>query len=135
MSDNVTANRLTSICTGEQSARTRIRLDLVGHEDSDVEFFCHVLEPIEMQAELLLALIQFSTTEVVNTEESADAVNDKQAVLASCEILVELGEKVMLVFAILRTSDSDVLNSRIAVDSKSFSNLQNALWTESAFSI
>jgi hypothetical protein len=42
MSKNVPADRFTTICTGKQSARTWITLNLVGQENGDIEL-CDVL--------------------------------------------------------------------------------------------
>ena len=38
MSQDVPANRLSTVSTSEKSASTRVTLDLVSHKDSDVEF-------------------------------------------------------------------------------------------------
>lgn len=64
------------LTSSEQSTRARIRLDLVGHEDGDVELFCHMSNPVQVQAETLLTRIEFTTPHVVDTEKCTDAVDD-----------------------------------------------------------
>ena len=131
----MTANRLPPVGARKESTRTRIRLDLVGHEDDDVELLGHMLDPVEMETELLLTLVQLSTPEVVYTEESTNAIDDEETVPAGGEVLVQLSEQIMLVLTVVRTSCGDVLDGRLSFYAESFCDLNDSLWTEGALCV
>jgi hypothetical protein len=71
MSDNVAADGFTSVSAGKQCRSSWVGLDLVGDEDGDVELLGHVLQTSKMDAQLGLAILQFSTADVVDAEEGA----------------------------------------------------------------
>ena len=82
MSKHVAADGFASVGTREQSAGTRIGLNLIDDQDSDVELLCHLAELAEVLAQLALAFVQFSTAMVVVAEVCHDAVDDEKAVLS-----------------------------------------------------
>lgn len=59
--------------------------------------------------ELLLALIQLSTADIVHTEESHDAVNNEKTVLVADEVFGDFVEELHLVFGVDGTGVGDVL--------------------------
>jgi hypothetical protein len=67
--------------------------------------------------ELLLALIEFTTTRVVDTEERHDAVDDEKAVLVPDKELCDLVQQLHLMLRVDSTSISDVvLGYNMSVD-------------------
>ena len=68
MSNDMATDGLPTICSSKQRTSAGIRLDLVGHEDGDVELLRHMLDTTEMHTQFLLALIQLAAAEIVNTE-------------------------------------------------------------------
>jgi hypothetical protein len=127
MSKNVAADWLSTIRTGEQSTRSRIALDLIGHEYSDVEFcvrvskdtrrstFHHTLSNMcqlgEKLIELLLALIELPTTGVIDTKESHDAVDDEKSIFITNEELGDLVQKLHLMFRVDSAGICDIVLS------------------------
>lgn len=116
MSKHVAADGFASVGTREQSAGTRIGLNLVDDQDSDVELLCHLTELAEVLAQLALTFIQLSTAMVVVAEVCHDAVDDEKTVLPGREWLGQTTELVVLVFAILRTDVEDVLIGGLVVN-------------------
>lgn len=112
----VPTDRFAAICAREQRAGTRIRLDLIDDQDRQVELLSHLGKLAEVMSELLLALVELTTTVVVDAEVGHDAVDDEEAVLSSSKGLGEIAELVMLVFAILCADVEDVLVRRCWVD-------------------
>jgi hypothetical protein len=129
VSKNVTTHRLSAVCTGEESAGSRVTLDLIGHEHRDIEL-CDILSVVmcdevyqclptfsnmgklgEKLIELLLSLVQLATTHKVNTEECHDAVDDQKTVLIANEELGDLVQQLQLMFRIDSASISDVVLS------------------------
>ena len=132
MGQDVAADRLATVCTCEESAGSGIALHLVRHKDSDIEFwkcvsvhsaprlieenpvgltFGNVRQFRQKLIELLLTLIELTATDVVDTEQGHDAVDDEETVLVVHEILGNLVEKLHLMLRIDRTSISDVFES------------------------
>ena len=79
--------------------------------------------------------MQLSTADVVDAEEGADGIDDEQPVLARCKVLAQLGEKLLLQLAVLRTGDGDVLDSSLSVDTEAICDLDDSLRAERAFCI
>lgn len=77
----MSTNRLASVGTGKQGAGTRIRLDLIDDQDSDVELFGHLAEFTEVLAEFSLTFVQLAAAVEVVAEVRHDAVDDEKAVL------------------------------------------------------
>ena len=116
MSEHVTTDGLASVGTREQSAGTRIGLNLIDDEDSDVELLCHLAKLAEMLTQLALAFIQLSTAMVVVAEVCHDAVNDEKTVLPGREWLSQTTELIVLVLAILRADIEDILVGGLVVN-------------------
>ena len=114
--ENVASDRLAAISTSEERTRARIRLDLIGHEDGNVELFCELGKLAKVLSKLLLTLAELSTAGVVTAEEVENAVNDEQAIVASCEVLGHAAEDLVLVLAVLGTVNDDVLDGLLWVD-------------------
>ena len=68
MRENVTADGLAAIRSGEQSAGARVTLHLVRQEDGNVELFCHFCQHVQVNVELLLALAELAATMIVDAE-------------------------------------------------------------------
>jgi hypothetical protein len=128
MSKDVTANRFATICAGEESTRTWIALHLVGQENSDIEFwdtsmrrgdigpyirhtFSDMRQLRKKLVELLLALVQFTTASVVDSEQGHDAVNDEKSVFVTNEELGDLVQELHLVLGVDSPSVGDVVLS------------------------
>jgi len=116
MSKHVTADGFASVGTCEKSTGTRVGLDLIDDQDSDVELLCHLAEFAEVLAQLALTLIQLSAAVVVVAEVCHDAVDDEKTVLSGREWLGQTTELIVLVFAVLRTDVEDVLVGGLVVD-------------------
>lgn len=116
MSEHVTTDGLASVGTREESAGTRVGLNLIDDQDSDVELLCHLAELAEVLAQLALAFIQLSTAMVVVAEVCHDAVNDEKTVLPGREWLSQTTELIVLVFAVLRSDVEDVLVGGLVVN-------------------
>ena len=116
MSKYVTADGFASVGTCEKSTGTRVGLNLIDDQDSDVEFLGHLTELAEMLAQLALTFIQLSTAVVVVAEVSHDAVDDKKTVLSGREWLGQTTELIVLVFAVLRSDVEDVLVGGLVVN-------------------
>ena len=116
MSKHVAADGFASVGTCEQSAGTRIGLNLVDDQDSDVELLCHLAELSEMLTQLALAFIQLSTAMVVVAEVCHDAVDDEKTVLPGREWLGQTTELIVLVFAVLRSDVEDVLVGSLVIN-------------------
>jgi hypothetical protein len=65
----------------------------------------------EELVELLLALIELTTADVVNTEQSHDAVDDEETVLVADEVFGDLVEELHLMLRVGSASVGDVLLS------------------------
>jgi hypothetical protein len=123
--EDVTTDGLAAICTSEESACSGIALDLVGQEHGDVELcitlvvpyveriswhtFSDVRQLREKLVELLLTLVELTTTGVVDTEESHDAVDDEEAILVADEELCDFVQELHLVLRVDSTSVGDVV--------------------------
>lgn len=127
VSEDVTANRLATIRSSKEGAGSRVTLDLVRHKDSDVELCQGLVRPRrklniestfgdmrqlgEELVELLLALIQLTTTSVVNAEECHDAVDDKKAILVTDKEFGDLVQELHLVLRVDSTRIGDIVLS------------------------
>jgi hypothetical protein len=131
----MSTNGLPAIRTSEQCAGTRVALDLVGHEDDEIELLSQGCQTAKMAAELRLAICEFATALIVGPEQGADGVHDEQAEATSRELLRELGEQVMLVLAVLGTGLDDVLVGNLWVDAEALRDLDDALRTECALGV
>lgn len=121
----MTADWLATVCSLEYCTRSWVTLDLVGHKDGDVEFYEAVSENDrrnclantfsdrrqlrEKLVKLLLTLIQFATTGVVDTKECHDAVDDEKAVLVADEELGDPVQQLHLMFRIDSTGIGDIV--------------------------
>ena len=98
----MSTNRLPAICASEESVRTWIGLDLIClrkilrynderplgltyHEDTEVEFLCHMGQLREELVQFLLTFCQLSSSTVVNTEAVHYAIDDEEAVFVASE--------------------------------------------------
>lgn len=131
----MTTNRLPTIGTSEECARSRIALNLVGHEDSNVELLSDVVESGQELSKLLLSLRKLSSSSVVNSEACHDAVDDQESEVTRHELLRQFFEKIQLMFAIIATSVRDVLERRLGVETKALCDLRDTLRSERAFSV
>ncbi|KAF2770240.1 hypothetical protein EJ03DRAFT_77363 [Teratosphaeria nubilosa] len=135
MSQDMTTDRLSAVCTGEKRTGTWITLDLICHEDRQVELFGHGSKAAEMHIELLLSFTELATSGVIDTEERHDGVDDEEAEVASGKLLSELGQELVLMLAVLGTCSTDVLVRSLRVQAKAFSDLDNALRTEGSLGV
>ena len=131
----MSSDGLAAVGTCEQRACSGIRLHLIRQEDGEVELLRHLLELAQVEIETLLSLAEFSTTEVVDTEECTDAVDDEQTELTTRELFAERSEEIGLMFAVPGTSDGDVLHSRVRVGTEALRDLDDALWTEGSLGV
>lgn len=115
MSQDVTTNRLPAISASKECTRSRITLNLVSHEDSNVELLSDVVEPCEKLSKLLLPLRKLASSSVVDSETCHDTVDDQESEIAGDELLRQLLEKVQLVLAVVTTSICDVLERGVGV--------------------
>lgn len=116
MSEYVTTDGLASVGTCKESAGTRVGLNLIDDQDSDVELLCHLAELAEVLAQLALTFVQLSTAMVVVAEVCHDAVDDEETILPGREWLGQTTELIVLVFAVLRTDVEDVLIGGLVVN-------------------
>jgi hypothetical protein len=65
----------------------------------------------EELVELLLAFIELTTANIVDAEQSHDAVDDEETVLVADKVLGDLVEKLHLMFRVGGASVGDVLLS------------------------
>lgn len=79
--------------------------------DGITHTFSHVRQLREELIKLLLTLVELATTGVVDTKESHNAVNNKEAILIADEILCDLIEELHLVLRVHSTSIGDVVLS------------------------
>lgn len=93
-------------------------VDVLGHEDADVEFLCEVGQLAKVDVEFLLALVQFSTALIVAAEEVENAVDDQQPILPSDKQLSQSTERFLLIFAVVRAMNDDIFVRRFWVDWK-----------------
>lgn len=152
MSKYVTADGFASVGTCEKSTGTRVGLNLIDDQDSDVELLCHLTELTEVLAQLALAFVQLSTAMVVVAEVRHDAVDDEKAVLSGREWLGQTTELIVLVFAVLRANVEDVLVgglvvncalsacytvswARLILTAKAFGDLLDTIGTPRSFSV
>lgn len=126
---------LAAIRARKQRARTGVGLHLIGHEDGEIELLGRLRQLAEVDIELLLALAQLTAAGVVDAEESADAVDDEQAVLARGELLGDLQESVVLVLAVLGADVGDVLVGGFWVDAEALCYLDDAFRAEGALGV
>lgn len=128
-------NRLPTISTSKECARSRITLNLVGHEDSNVELLSDVVESCQELSKLLLSLGKLSSSGIVNSEACHDTVDDQESEVTRNELLRQLFEKIQLMFTVIATSVRDVLERRLGVETKAFCDLSDTLRAERAFSV
>lgn len=116
MSKHVTTDGFTSVGACKESTGTRVGLNLIDDQDSDVELLGHLAELAEMLAKLALALIQLSTAVIVVAKVCHDAVDNKKTVLPARKRLGKTTELIMLIFAVLRTNVKNVFVGSLVVD-------------------
>jgi len=109
MCKHVATDRFAPVRTSEERTGSRIRLDLVDDDDSDVELFRHLCELAEVLAELSLALVQLASAMVIVAEVCHDAVNYEEAELSRSERLCQTAQVFVLVLTVLRAGVKDVL--------------------------
>lgn len=135
MSQDVTTNRFSAISASEECTRSRITLNLVGHEDSNVELLSDVVESRQELSKLLLPLRKLSSSSVVDSETCHDTVDDQESEVAGHELFRELFEKIELMFAVVATSVCDVLKRGVGVQTEAFCDLSDTLRAERAFCV
>ena len=102
MREDVTSCRLTTIDPCKESTGSWIRHDLIGlaavslqiknykdetrHQDTKVEFFSHLSGSSEELTEGGLTFGEFTTAHIIGTEQSHDAVDDKESVFVGSKI-------------------------------------------------
>lgn len=126
MGKNVTTDGLATVSTSEEGAGSRITLDLICQQDGDIEFcvwsvhakysgdcrtFGDMRQLREKLIELLLTLIEFTTTGVVDAKQRHDTVDDEKAVLVPDEELCDLVQQLHLMLRVDGTSVGDVVLS------------------------
>ena len=116
MSEYVTTDGLASVGTCKESAGTRVGLNLIDDQDSDVELLSHLAELAEVLAQLALTFVQLSTAMVVVAEVCHDAVDDEKTILPGREWLSQTTELIVLVFAVLCTDVEDVLIGGLVIN-------------------
>jgi hypothetical protein len=109
MGEYVAANGFASVGTCKESTSTRVGLDLVDDQNSDVALLSHLAELAKMLAKLALTFVQLPTAMVIVAEVCHDAVDDEKTILPGREWLGQTTELIVLVFAVLRTDVEDVL--------------------------
>jgi hypothetical protein len=73
--------------------------------------FSNMCQFREELVELLLAFIELTTANIVDAEQSHDAVDDEETVLVADKVLGDLVEKLHLMFRVGGASVGDVLLS------------------------
>lgn len=135
MGENVATDRLPAVCTSEQGTRSRVGLHLVRHEGNEVELFGDQDKPAEEDTQLLLALAELSTADVVSTEKVENAVDQEETILAADEHLWQFLEDFILLLAVVGALNVDVLHDGLPVHTKAFRDLNKSFWAEGAFCI
>lgn len=131
----MTTNRLPAICSGEQRAGARIRLNLIRDEDNHIELFSHTLQPVKVLEKLVLSLAELTATSIVVTETRNDAVDNKEAIFAARKVLGQISERFVLVLTVLDTDNGDVLVGCPRVNAESLCDLLDTLWTIGSLSV
>jgi hypothetical protein len=116
MGKDMPAHWLPPVCSSEDGVRSRIRLNLIGHEDDDVELFRELGKLAKMYAELLLAFTQFSSTLVVAAEKVENAVDNQESILSSREQLCQGTQRLVLIFTVGGTMKDNVVIRSFCVD-------------------
>jgi hypothetical protein len=115
MSDDMTSNRFFRICN-EHGSSTRICLDLVGDEYSNVELtgdleewiqleWTYLHESAQVLAQLLLTFRELTSTRKVDTEKRCDRINNYESETVLCHLCYNLSHESHLVFVSKRSSN------------------------------
>lgn len=86
------ASGLSAVCSGKQGAGSRVRLDVIRHENGDIEDFCEITETAEMLSECLLSLRELSTSNIVRSKEIENAVHNQETIFTTGEFLCQLSK-------------------------------------------
>lgn len=114
--ENMTADRLATICTCEQGTGSWVGLDLVGHENDHVEFFRGFDQLAKVLTKLLLSFTELAASRVIGPEKVHDAVNNEKAVLSRDKLLCQATKLVVLFLAVHDTPNEDVLVAGVRID-------------------
>lgn len=105
MSQNMSTDWLTAVCSCEQSTGSRIRLNLVGlklsvktterdhiynQKNSQIKLFGHACRFLQKLIQFLLPISELTTPTKIGTEAAHDTVDYQQSELISGELLSEI---------------------------------------------
>lgn len=112
----MTSDRLAAIGTGEESACPRIGLDLIRHENSNVELGGELGKLAKELAKLLLSFTELTSTSVVAAEQVKDGVDDEETKLASGKVLRQLQQVFVLLLTVWHALVDDVVVDCLTID-------------------
>lgn len=112
----MTPDRLAAIGTGKESACPRIGLDLIRHENSNVELGGEFGKLAKELAKLLLSFTELTSTSVVAAEQVQDGVDDEETKLASSKVLRQLQQVFVLLLTVWHALVDDVVVDCLTID-------------------
>jgi len=112
----MTSDRLAAIGTGEESACPRIGLDLIRHENSNVELGGELRKLAKELTKLLLSFTELTSTSVVAAEQVKDGVDDEETKLASGKVLRQLQQVFVLLLTVWHALVDDVVVDCLTID-------------------
>lgn len=112
----MTSDRLAAIGTGEESACPRIGLDLIRHENSNVELGGELGKLAKELAKLLLSFTELTSASVVAAEQVKDGVDDEETKLASGKVLRQLQQVFVLLLTVWHALVDDVVVDCLTID-------------------
>ena len=131
--DDVPADGL--LVVAREEGRVGVGDDLVGDDDGGAVFLGQTLEGTEELAELLLAISELAAAGEVGAEERGGGVDDDDSKSVLSHHCGRLGEKLLLMFAVVGAGAGDVVEDVVGVEAEALGDGAEALGTEGAFGV